>query len=203
MASPVTSALTLVDWRSRVASLYAAVRAESDPAAGHRLWREGRGELFATHPQSPITASPELLESGISYWSYDPALRFELPVLDAEPEDRDVDGGNDGSVTMRRIGRVELPDPVGGSLDVWWLHQYGGGIFVPLRDGTAGDGSYGAGRYLLDTAKGSWLGGDDDHLVLDLNFAYHPSCRYDDRWRCPLAPAGNTIAARVEAGERL
>jgi len=39
--------------------------------------------------------------------------------------------------------------------------------------------------------------------VLDLNFAYHPSCRYDDRWRCPLAPAGNTIAARVEAGERL
>jgi uncharacterized protein (DUF1684 family) len=197
------SALTLVDWRSRVAGLYAAVRAESDPAEGHRLWREGRAELFATHPQSPTAASPDLRESGVSYWPYDPALRFTLPVLEAEPEDRDVDGGNDGSVTMRRIGRVELPDPVGGSLDVWWLHQYGGGIFVPLRDGTAGSGSYGAGRYLLDTAKGSWLGGDDEHLVLDLNFAYHPSCRYDDRWRCPLAPAGNTITARVEAGEQL
>ena len=81
--------------------------------------------------------------------------------------------------------------------------QYAGGLFVPLRDGTAGSGSYGAGRYLLDTAKGAWLGGDESALVLDLNFAYHPSCRYDDRWRCPLAPAGNTIPARVEAGERL
>ena len=69
--------------------------------------------------------------------------------------------------------------------------------------GRPGSGSYGAGRYLLDTAKGSWLGGDEDGLVLDLNFAYHPSCRYDDRWRCPLAPAGNTIEARVEAGEQM
>lgn len=198
-----TSALTLVDWRTRVAALYAAVRAEGDPAEGHRLWREGRAELFATHPQSPTAGSPELRESGVAYWPYDPELRFTLPVLDAEPEDREVDGGDDGSVTMRRIGRVELPAPVGGTLDVWWLHQYGGGIFVPLRDGTAGDGSYGAGRYLLDTTKGSWLGGDAEHLTLDLNFAYHPSCRYDDRWRCPLAPLGNTIAARVEAGERL
>ena len=64
-------------------------------------------------------------------------------------------------------------------------------------------GSYGAGRYLLDTAKGSWLGGDASSMVLDLNFAYHPSCRYDDRWRCPLAAPGNTVEVRVEAGERM
>jgi len=30
-----------------------------------------------------------------------------------------------------------------------------------------------------------------------------PSCRYDTRWLCPLAPVGNILAARVEAGERL
>ena len=179
------------------------MRAESDPADGHRVWREGRAELFATHPQSPTAAVPALRESGVEYWPYDPALRFVVPILDAEPDEREVDGGDDGSVRMQRIGRVELPAPVGGSLDVWWLDQYAGGLFVPLRDGTAGSGSYGAGRYLLDTAKGAWLGGDEATLVLDLNFAYHPSCRYDDRWRCPLAPLGNTIEARVEAGERL
>ena len=55
------------------------------------------------------------------------------------------------------VGRVELPAPVGGSLDVWWLEQYGGGLFLPLRDGTAGSGSYGGGRYLLDTAKAEKL----------------------------------------------
>jgi len=197
------SAATLVDWRTRVADLYAAVRAEADPAVGHRLWVEGRTELFATHPQSPTAGKSELRESGVAYWPYDPALRFVVPVLEAEPDERAVDGGDDGSVTMQRIGKVELPAPVEGSLDVWWLHQYAGGLFVPMKDGTAGDGSYGAGRYLLDTVKGSWLGGDTDGIVLDLNFAYHPSCRYDDRWRCPLAPLGNTVTSRVEAGERM
>jgi uncharacterized protein (DUF1684 family) len=203
MSRTSQSALTLVDWRTQVADLYAAVRAADDPAAGHRIWMDGRAALFANHPQSPIANAPDLRESGVRYWSYDPALRFSLPVDGAEPDEREVDGGDDGSVTMQRIGRLTLPKPVGGSLDVWWLHQYGGGIFVPMRDGTAGDGSYGAGRYLLDTTKGAWLGGDDTNLVLDLNFAYHPSCRYDDRWRCPLAPLGNTIDARVKAGEQL
>lgn len=192
--------LTLVDWRTRVTDLFAQVRAAADPAAGHRRWVHGRTELFARHPQSPTARHPEI---EVTYWPYDPALRFELAILPAEPDEREAPAGDDGTVRLRRTGRVQLPDPVGASLDVWWLDQYGGGLFVPLRDGTSGDGSYGGGRYLIDTAKGAWLGGTDHTLVLDLNFAYHPSCRYDDRWQCPLAPPGNTIAYRVEAGERL
>ena len=101
------------------------------------------------------------------------------------------------------LGRVTLPDPVGATLDVWSLRQYAGGLFVPLRDATSGRGTYGGGRYLLDTAKGAWHGGDATSLVLDLNFAYHPSCRYDPAWQCPLAPPGNTVAAEVPVGERL
>ncbi len=203
VASTAPAAVQLLDWRVRVAALYDAVRHEADPAAGHRLWCEGRAALFATHPQSPITDDSELLTSGVDYWSYDPALRFVVQVLDAPPDEMSLDSGDDAPVRMRRIGHVELPDPVGGSLDVWTLLQYAGGLFVPLRDATAGETTYGGGRYVLDTAKGAWLGGDERAIVLDLNFAYHPSCRYDARWTCPLAPAGNTLAARVEAGERL
>jgi uncharacterized protein len=40
-------------------------------------------------------------------------------------------------------------------------------------------------------------------LIVDLNFLYHPSCRYSDAWQCPLAPPGNTISAPVNADERL
>ena len=72
-----------------------------------------------------------------------------------------------------------------------------------LRDGTAGTTSYGGGRYLLDTAKGADLGGDVDSLIIDLNFAYHPSCRYNPEWVCPLAPAGNTTSIPVNAGETM
>lgn len=191
--------LSLVDWRTRVADLYASVRTAPTPADGHRSWVHGRTELFGSHPQSPTTRT----SATVRYAPYDPRMRFHLPLLPAEPETRGVPAGDDGTVQMQRVGRVQLPEPVAGSLDVWWLDQYGGGLFVPLRDGTSGTTSYGGGRYLIDTTKGAWLGGTDGTLVIDLNFAYHPSCRYDDRWQCPLAPPGNTIAAPVEVGEQL
>ena len=65
--------------------------------------------------------------------------------------------------------------------------------------------SYGGGRYVLDTRKGADLGGDAAHgtLVVDLNFAYNPSCAYDERWACPLAPEGNVLDVPIEAGELL
>jgi uncharacterized protein (DUF1684 family) len=197
-----SSPLTLVDWRRQVAEMYAAVRSDTDHEGAWSRWRAARDELFRDHPQSPLTDDDPLRESGLPYWPYDPDLRFEAELRDVEEaEPRMVDAGGDGTIEMRLVGRVDLP--IGGTLDVWWLHQYGGGIFVPLRDGTSGDGSYGGGRYLLDTAKGSWLGGTDTSITLDLNYAYHPSCRYNPRWQCPLAPPGNTITVDVRAGERL
>ena len=195
------SALTLVDWRRQVNEMYAAVRTDPDHASAHERWRLDRDRLFRDHPQTPLTDDDPLRDTGLPYWPYDPTMRFEATLLAADGEDRVVEAGNDGQLTMKLVGRVELPEL--GSLDVWWLHQYGGGIFLPLRDGTSGDGSYGGGRYVLDTAKGSWLGGHGDSIVLDLNYAYHPSCRYNPRWQCPLAPPGNTLTSRVEAGERL
>ena len=44
----------------------------------------------------------------------------------------------------------------------------------------------------VDKMRTGDLGGTANSLVLDLNFLYHPSCRYDFEWQCPLAPAGNT-----------
>jgi len=59
--------LTLLDWRRRVAALYAAVRAETDAAAGHELWRAGRDGLLAHHPQSPLPRPPPLQSARPSY----------------------------------------------------------------------------------------------------------------------------------------
>ena len=194
--------LELADWRRAVAELYSSVRNERDPATAHQLWRAGRDRLFRTHPQSPLSDDDPLRATGLPSWPYDSALRFELPLESADPHELAVPTDGDGLTRMRRIGRVRLPAPLDATLDVWWLHQYGGGLFLPVRDGTAGTTSYGGGRYLLDTAKGADLGGHDDLLVLDLNFLYHPSCRYDPAWQCPLAPRGNTMTAEIRAGER-
>jgi hypothetical protein len=75
-------------------------------------------------------------------------------------------------------------------------------------DGTCGrpGGAYGAGRYLTDTVKGTFGRGvtvlADDRVRLDFNCAYNPSCAYDDRWACPLAPEENRLTSPIEAGER-
>jgi uncharacterized protein (DUF1684 family) len=202
--------LELADWRRRVSALYAAVRAEADPATGHARWRAGRDALFLEHPQSPLPPGSPLRETGLPCWPYDPDLRFEVPLAPVPEGTRTLElpSGETGSTLLRAVGTVELPEPVGASVTVWWLEQYAGGLFLPLRDGTAGDrvptaGSYGGGRYLLDTAKGADLGASEGRLVVDLNFLYHPSCRYDDAWLCPLAPPENSVTARVEAGERM
>ena len=111
-----------------------------------------------------------------------------------------------GTMEFRRIGWIEVPFPAGTRrLAVYWMAGYAGGLFVPFRDATNGRETYGAGRYLLDGAKSADLGGDPvrSTLVLDFNFSYHPSCAFDPKWACPLAPPENRIDIRVEAGERL
>jgi len=104
-------------------------------------------------------------------------------------------------VPFTRVGVLHIPSV--GDLDVWWLESYGGGVFVPVKDALAGRRTYGGGRYLLDTVKGADLGGDvrEGWLVVDLNFAYNPSCAYSPLWTCPLAPAGNTVPVPLPVGE--
>jgi uncharacterized protein (DUF1684 family) len=197
------SDLELADWRRRVAALYAAIRGDDDPERAHALWRVRRDQLFQTHPQSPLPPG-DALRGGLPYWPYDASLRFEIELQPAvASEEISQPTGADETTTLQLAGHIELPAPVEASVAVWRLAQYAGGLFLPLRDGTSGESSYGGGRYALDTAKGADLGGGLATLIVDLNFLYHPSCRYNDRWQCPLAPPSNVISAPVRAGERL
>jgi uncharacterized protein (DUF1684 family) len=198
----VGAALELASWRRAVAELYAAVRRETDPRLGHQQWRRGRNDLFRSHPQSPLAPDDPLRASGLPYFPYDPSLRFDLPLLAPTRSESVRPETSDGRLRLDLVGHVAITE-LGIRLDVWWLVQYGGGLFLPLRDGTAGTDTYGGGRYLLDTVKGADLGGGEGRLIVDLNFLYHPSCRYSDQWACPLAPEGNTTRVSVAAGERL
>jgi uncharacterized protein (DUF1684 family) len=187
--------LTLLDWRRQVTALYASVRAAGSPESGWQLWRSGRAELFRDHPDSPLGEGARLP----TYRPYDRSMRFEVLVLDTDPERIELTTGTDGVLPLERVGRVDLPGV--GSLDVWWLASYGGGLFLPVWDRTCGRESYGGGRYVLDTVKGADLGSIGGRLVVDLNFAYNPSCAYDPAWACPMPQAGNRLDVPVDVGE--
>jgi len=189
----VSETLALLDWKRRVFALYAEVRAEPDAARAWRHWREARDELFRQHPQSP---SPGF--GPLSYFPYDPSLRFLAELAQAKPQRRLIGSSGEEPVAFTRFATARFG---GHELELFWLDAYGGGLFLPFRDATAGDESYGAGRYLLDTVKGADLGAEAGRLVLDFNFAYNPSCAYDPRWACPLAPPANRLAVAIRAGE--
>lgn len=201
----VNDLMDLLDWKRRVFDLYTEVRASADPAEAWDTWRRGRDDLFRSHPQSPLPEMERASFSGIAYYPYDQASRVLAEVVEAAPERYDIatSGEEGGSYAFTRFGlaRFEIHGEA-LELELYWLEGYGGGLFLPFRDATSGRETYGAGRYLLDTVKGADLGSEGDRLVLDFNFAYNPSCSYDPRWVCPLAPPPNRLAVGVTAGER-
>lgn len=219
--------LQLADWRRQVSDLYAEVRrlAVGDPLAALTIWRAERERLYRDHPMSPVPAA-ERTNFSARHFEYDSTLRFDLSVKADAPTgagNGSGDGRPLGTMTLgappslpnsgtdvlsfRRIGSVEIPFPGHGRrvLSIFWMEGYGGGLFLPFRDATSGAATYAAGRYLLDTAKSADLGGDPARgsLTLDFNFAYQPSCAFDPRWSCPLAPAENRLDLEVRSGERI
>lgn len=193
----------LWEWRRTVGDLYGHIRG-APPEGAWRRWRDTRDRLFADHPQSPLDPARRTGFPGLPCFPYDPALRFVAPLVAAYDEPLAVEVGADGAIMLTPFAATQgLAETLGGELTLFWIGGYGGGVFLPFRDATSGQETYGGGRYLLDTIKGADLGhGTDGRVILDFNFAYNPSCAYADRWVCPLAPAENTLPASIRGGEK-
>jgi uncharacterized protein (DUF1684 family) len=196
-------ALDLLDYKRRVHDAYRRARLNPDPEHAWIEWVEFREYLFATHPQSPVPAQ-DRSDVQLNYFDYDRRARAIAQVTSADPIDYEIGTSEGGSYRFTRFATASF-EIFGGpcSLELYWLEAYGGGLFVPFRDQTSGKETYGAGRYLLDTVKGADLGSQDEGLVFDFNFAYQPSCAYDPRWVCPLAPPANRLPIEVRAGEQV
>ena len=72
-------------------------------------------------------------------------------------------------------------------------------LFFIFKDPTAGDTTYGSGRFLhVDMKKPK----DGETFILDLNRAYNPPCAFSEFTTCPLPPKQNILKVKVEAGEK-
>jgi uncharacterized protein (DUF1684 family) len=206
--------LDLYDYRCRVASLYRArneaTLAGEDPTMILQRFRQGRDQLFAHHPQSALDEEQRRSFKGLHYFPYHPAFRFKVAIDTNVPSTKLKATINaNETMAMTTVGKVHFNvenEPV--TLSIYWLDIYGGGLFLPFRDTTSSQESYGGGRYLFDTIKGSDFLSDAGvdglgltQIVLDFNYAYNPSCAYNYRWVCPLAPPENRFPIAIRAGE--
>lgn len=197
-------AYQLADWRRRVQDLYAQVRGNPTPSSAHLHWLATRSHLFATHPMSPLTDDKRATFSQIPAFCYDPDFRVEVGLSATERTVLEFDLGADGKMRAARVGEtVGLAEKFGAELSLYWIEGYGGGLFLPFKDATSGTQTYGGGRYLIDALKGADLGlNGQGKLILDFNFAYTPSCAFNEEFVCPLSPPENSLPVPVTAGER-
>lgn len=69
-------------------------------------------------------------------------------------------------------------------------------LFIPFNDDTNGLESYGGGRYIDFSIP------DSEEVFLDFNLAYNPSCCYNGKFSCPIAPQENYLPIQIKAGAK-
>lgn len=83
------------------------------------------------------------------------------------------------------------------NLELKKIKEYKNYLFLPFRDNTNAEESYGGGRYLdLQISDG-------ETMILDFNLAYNPYCSYTHRYSCPIPPTENTLKISILAGEKI
>ncbi len=199
--------IALADWRRRVAEVYTATRnapAAEQPAAWH-AFQMARDNLFKSHPQSPLNDTERAAFTALDYYPYDPDWRVIGKLnTDVVPETLSMWLLSDGEFRYTRVACIDFTvKGIRASLSLFWVEGYGGGIFLPFKDTTNSQTTFGGGRYLYDTIKGADLGVHTTSIVLDFNYAYNPSCAYNSDWVCPLSPPENRLPFGVTAGEKI
>ena len=200
MKDPVMDWRDIMSWRQEVAALYRPVCEAVELSAAWMAFVTARRELIHTHAGAMSVAD----KTGPHYFDYNPdfAAESHFAPIDAGQQ-HIVSGGKDGDITFTAIAcSTELTPIIGAELTLYWLDQYGGGLFLPFKDASCGSASYGGGRYLIDSIKSAFLGTTKTgRLRLDFNYAYFPSCAHDNRYVCPLSPPENTVPVAITAGE--
>lgn len=157
-------------------------------------FRRQKDEFFR-RAESPLTPDQRTGFSGLKYWPENPALRLRLPLkTDVSHDFIMMPTSTGGQQRFTREGKIEFV-AAGQPASLFIYQDVNGEYFLPFRDGTSGQESYAAGRYLEPEFK-------DGKLEVDFNLAYNPYCAYNEHFSCPLPPAENWIKARIEAGEK-
>lgn len=167
-------------------------------------YRERKDDFFANDRQSPIPADQRDGFDGLSYFAPDLEYRIKADLVpDNGDETVVMDTTVDTQQEYTRVAQLEF-ELEGEPLT---LVGYAGvgeddrSLFVPFRDKTTGQQTYGAGRYMEFEVEGDVAAAET--VPIDFNLAYHPFCAYNDAFACPLPPEENWLDIAIKAGERL
>jgi uncharacterized protein (DUF1684 family) len=170
-----------------------------DPVLRERVSRDA---AFKSEESSPLLPQDRTGFRGLAYYPVDPGLRFTVRLHRYSSPKQVRLGTNTGEIRSGlRYGYFDFQ--VGDQacrLQAYRLEDSPGSVpylFVPFRDATSGQETYGSGRYidLKENTSGIY--------ELDFNRAYNPSCAYNQEFSCPVPPEENTLKVAIRAGEKI
>ena len=175
--------------------------ADSSPSVS-RTFQLGSYKLFiSSSPSGPVVTvfGASSTKQPPGYYPYHPSMVFLGSLLPPDQPGKVRVLGADGvEVEAAEAGAVVVP--LGGTTRLRVLRIPLGGeeseLEVFFRDGSNGDGTYPAGRFVSLVPAG------EGKFRLDFNLARNPFCAYSAVYACPLPWRGNVIAQPVRAGER-
>lgn len=170
-----------------------------DALAEHR---NSKDEYLGEHPHSPLPPEEREHFEGLEYYPPEPSLRFELPLHEHDDlETITIATTTEGEREYLRWGEFQFAvEGEEATLQAYKADPDDERLWVPFRDETNGDETYGAGRYLdLEEAHDR---NPDGTWTLDFNLAYNPFCAYSEQFECPLVPMDNWLDVPIQAGEK-
>ncbi|MGH3649824.1 MAG: DUF1684 domain-containing protein [Acidimicrobiia bacterium] len=158
--------------------------------------RRAKDEFFRTSHDSPLDHADRHQFEGLHYFEPDPDLAFTVTMEPGDGSEIRIPTSDEREKVYTRAGKASF-EAGGQQVELTVFDTGHPGYFIPFRDKTSGETTYGAGRY-LDLEPN-----DDGTLTIDFNYAYNPSCVYSDGYSCPLPPMENWLQVRIEAGEKM
>ncbi len=160
-------------------------------------FRQEKDQFFRSR-NSPLPASIRAVFSGLSYFTEQPDLRFTT-ALEPDPTQEAVlmQTSTGSEQVFLRLGWVSfVTNNQTSKLAVFVREAQPDAteVFIPFRDASSGQETYGSGRYLEAELHGNTVN-------LDFNLAYNPYCAYSEGWSCPIPPPENWLAVPIIAGE--
>ncbi|MCW5922466.1 MAG: DUF1684 domain-containing protein [Saprospiraceae bacterium] len=166
--------------------------------------RQAYKEHFLTESRSPLMEDDTAF---LDFFAPDASWRVNATferTFDTEPFDMPTYSGRSaryqqyGIFTFEKDGKKHTLR-VYQNLRLLNSQKYFDYLFLPFKDHSNGDSTYGGGRY-LDLKTGDI--GTDNTMSIDFNKCYNPWCAYSDGFNCPIPPKENHLDIMVDAGEK-
>lgn len=165
--------------------------------------RYHKNEWMVESPDSPLKDDERVAFTGLQYFPVDTDLVFRAALHKYPIPEQFIIGtttGQEREAIKYGYFEFEIDDQPARLYAYKFIAHKGTELeeylFVPFKDATSGNETYGGGRYMDLTEETPGV------VLVDFNDAYNPYCVYNEIYSCPIPPEENHLAVAIRGGEK-